>query len=299
MPDFLNFMLTMNTDLKVPVYSDMPNTDVSDYAYTIKYNSIPLSNSDETYTYIQGNGTINDSTYRSKNVLEKDTHIVGIKSNTNAIKLVDKNGKNITNLINTDSIHEQVINNKYYPIIVNEYAAKKYGIKVGDKIGFDITNNADRFDFSKIEKKQSTNKHVVFTVVGVNATYVGEEYYTSQDVANYVVGLKSHINDEGKDYNQPKSNYYDTCQAITGRQMPGTLPENLPALSYGKNIGNDTFDPSSSLYDLSNPNTSVSHLKEDTKYSATPYGFNGVFTDDKNGSNVVKNGLSLYSPSGI
>jgi hypothetical protein len=31
----------------------------------------------------------------------------------------------------------------------------------------------------------------------------------------------------------------------------------------------------------------------------TPYGFNGVFTDQKDGSSILSKGFSLYSPSGI
>jgi hypothetical protein len=38
---------------------------------------------------------------------------------------------------------------------------------------------------------------------------------------------------------------------------------------------------------------------ENTQININPYGFNGVFTQDNDGSTIIANSISLYSPSGI
>jgi hypothetical protein len=162
------------------------NDEASDLDYDVQYNQVPLDDNDETYTYLSTTGL-------SNNIKDKDIKIMGLKQNENDgtistkfVSLLDTNGKDISNLIKVNDVNS-------HPIIINAYAAKKHHLKVGDSIEVQINNKADRFD-KILAKTTSNGDGVTFNVVGINQTFQNEEYFISQELANSLLGLKNHLN---------------------------------------------------------------------------------------------------------
>jgi putative ABC transport system permease protein len=153
--------------------SQINSTPITQEEYELQYNKVPLSQHDETYTYLT---TTNSA-----------AKIMGIKPDSEYIKLTDINGHDLKIRLNINAIP----NDHIYPIIVNAYAAHKYGLGEGSVISFDINNKTDRYQNEL--RGQTVNNNVKFRVVGINTTYEGEEYFTSQQVANAILGLRSTI----------------------------------------------------------------------------------------------------------
>jgi putative ABC transport system permease protein len=149
-----------------------------DNDYQVSYNKIPLKNDDETYTYLDATKTDESSSVR----------ILGLKNNSQYLNLTNAGGYQINNLID-DKHTQQDLTKGYNPIIVNAYAQHKYNLKVGDTIRFTINNKANRVE-SQINNTND-NPSIPFKVVGVNTSYQGEEYFTNQQLANQLLGLRS------------------------------------------------------------------------------------------------------------
>ncbi len=254
--------------------------------YFITYNSVPLQDDEETFTWIDANvlGHSNSS-----------VTIFGIKCDpdysTKYINLENSNGTNL--LSNIYYSYDDYFANKPYPIVINEYAAHKYGLSVGDTISFKINNRADRYEHEiKIIEGSDPDydnlTNIQFTVAGICNTYEGEEYFIDQDLANYLLGLKSHLfdsNPELQEKYQPNS-YYAFEDATLGAD--GLLGYNLTSDGH-----EDTEACLINLknYGSHNPNS-------DSYYNITPYGFNGVFTADSTSCPILVNNINLYSTTG-
>ena len=266
------------------------NFDLVKQNYYITYNTVPLLKEDETYTYLDANNTRDDS----------DVSIMGIKANpkyaTKYIALKDDKNNDLLSKIRYTS--EDLKANKAYPIIINTYASKKYNLGVGDTIKFTVNNRSDRYlhkirvDNNIDDPVYNDKAKVTFKVVGVCTTYQGQEYFIDQDLANYILGLKSHLLDdnlEQQTINQP-NNYYgyekDTIGDLSASLFDGYYQVN------GNDVGKETLI---NLKDYQN-------LVAKENYQLTAYGFNGVFTkniDGKPANPILTKGLNLYSPSGI
>jgi putative ABC transport system permease protein len=303
--------------------------------YQVKYNQVPLSESDETYTYLD----ITNDTIFNKQV-SNDAKIVGIKQNSQYISLLN-NKKDISPLIY--NYPSQISSDSYFPIIINKFAQKKYGLKVDSKFSMNINNTTDRY--YKTIHDVSPSSVFNFKVVGICDTYIGEEYYVAQDVANYILGLKTHLLDQQTQIqNGPHSYYFDSTKAIqiSGENLDRartSTPSDNTGLGDGARILNDVsyfptttyssmdsdhfiqrkpdglpnytqdsegnFDPNpgvkydvNNLYDL-NDNSDNKITNDNLTGNVTPYGFNGVFTDSKHGDYLVNNCAYIYAPSGI
>jgi hypothetical protein len=167
--------------------------------YSVSYSKVPLNNDDETYTYLSATGTSQNKSYPSNLVAPSGTRIVGVKPNTTYVNLVNGDGKNLL-----EGGADLLANNKItfddqstYPIIANEYAAHKYSLKIGSKISFHIDNKANLTQNIISDENYSPEKDddtlVTFNVVGINTTYEGEEYFTNQQLANALLGLRSSL----------------------------------------------------------------------------------------------------------
>jgi hypothetical protein len=224
---------------------------------------------------------------------------MGIKNNSNYVDLRSSNKKSLNNLLD-----ETPDKNGNYKIIVNAFAAQKYGIKVGNNITFNIQNNIDRFVFDKntSDLMQNKGRNVTFNVVGINSSAEGEEYFINQDVANYILGLKNHISTEQPHQYYPvgqdstASNTYKNKISAQGMLIPFFTQNELSQETvYGEDHSQlGTPNPTAAvndLVDLSNTN-----MFND---NATPYGFNGVFTKNNDGGMMLNNRIPLYSPTGM
>lgn len=242
--------------------------------YSITYNTVPLTDTEETYTYLKGN--VGHS--------EKKVKVMGIKADedhsSKYVDLRNEAGKEIINSIKYTQ--EDLDLNKPFPIIINAYAAHKHGLKIGDTVNMSIDNSSERIQHDiKLENKQSDEEYInkaSFKVSEICTTYEGEEYFTNQDIANLILKLKSHLLTEKK--SQP-NNFYD--------YELETLNDDV----LGFEVDKEGLDTKSSLLNLSD------YTAEKDGYNITPYGFNGIFTDSPDGGAALTRNMSLYSPSGM
>lgn len=257
--------------------------------FFITYDGVPLRNDDETYTYVDA--TVQKSSH-------SNVKLMGIKCTPGT----DNSEEHYTKFINlTDSYHNNLLplihytysdleNNHPYPIVINQYTAHKYGLNIGNSISFKINNRTDRYEQQIAKKYGSTNNTYFqddiqsFKVVGICDTYEGEEYFIDQDVANYLLGLKSHLLDTNTNQqilNQPHD-YYGFEDASLG--LDGDSGFDITSEGYD--------DTSSGLIDLRSFNGVGNN-------NLTPYGFNGVFTKHSSDSPILQGSLNLYSPTGL
>jgi putative ABC transport system permease protein len=272
---FLNYVYD-NTNFLTTSQNTLMDSD-----YQISYNKIPLKSDDETYTYL-------DATKIGEN---SSTRILGLKNNSQYVNLIDAGGINLNNLI--DDLHTtKAIKDGYNPIIINAYAQHKYKLKVGDIIKFNINNKTDRIE--QQITSSSIDSSIPFKVVGINTTYQGEEYFTNQQLANQILGLRNNFSDS---YNL--HNYYFNSE----KQDSVTKTWYSETINTEKNPASVVYD----LMDLSDINSNNEYLNPALNYindgeslgKITPLGFNGVFTKKTNGSSVLNCGQYLYAPSGI
>ncbi|PAF54860.1 ABC transporter permease [Mycoplasmopsis agassizii] len=128
---------------------------------------------DETFTYV------------SSNLEGSAIKINGYKPNSTYLTIKDEYGNNLMdNVVNFKTDEENV-----YPVIVNVVSAARFHLGVGSTFDAHITNHSQRF-ISQI-KNQNINTNVKFRVVGINATYINDEFVTSQEIANKLIGIDS------------------------------------------------------------------------------------------------------------
>ena len=276
--------------------------------YYVTYNVAPLTKTDETYTWVSGNVLKDNSSAK----------IIGIKTGDYASKYVNLYDENKINLNDpktgviryAQSDFERDYKNadgswnynfdKPFPIIVNAYAAHKYNLKIGSHISFDITNKADRF-VQKMNPSKAYNNVANFEVKGVCTTYEGQEYFIDQDVANLLLGLKTHLWDGELDQNgnyiqsmfEPSQFYgynYDSIENVINGTISDSNKQGIKVKAGDKMLF-DLKDYEKDLYEYNQINN--------TNYNLTSYGFNGIFTDQLDGSAVLSKGIILYSPTGL
>lgn len=275
--DFIQFL--------IKIYQELPSA-ANDYE--LLYNSIPLSQNEETYTYLDaakadvpGTKTISKAKIMGIDVESESDLNHTIKF----VNLVDKNNKSLLNRIGSLNISS---NSAEYPMLVNELVAKKYNLSIGSKLSFTITNKANRFE-NQINNSTSDDV-VIFNIVGISKSRENEEFYIDQQIANYILGLKSKFN-ESKTY----------C-----------LHNTYVDYKESNKCNYQVDDGSNVTYDLNSPNPTPlirdinDELRIDTstgKYdeqhnNIVPYGFNGYFTNSNNGGKALNSGV-FYSPTGL
>ncbi|MDR2823161.1 MAG: ABC transporter permease [Mycoplasmataceae bacterium] len=276
-PLFMKFLFSLySSDFKDMANLSQPSAKDNDY--TINYNKIELKPEDETYTYL---------------MTDQNQRILGLKPNSHYVDLRDVNNNNLI-----DKIGVNLNDPNYHPLVVNAFAAKKHNLHVGSHVHFNVTNTADRVQQAIDHDDKVMPKSIDFTVTGICTTYEGEEYFTNQDLANYILGLKNHYQS-----NVNLHDWYNDSYVTLGYDGIDDLVENdghdLPANGNWEAEEGSTDLPY--LHDLSNDGDDgiINKPSDSPNGNITPYGFNGVFTDQKDGSSILSKGFSLYSPSGI
>lgn len=248
------------------IYDDQefqtPNTD-----YSINYNIIPLNKNDETYTYV-------DATFNNK-WSNESIKIIGVDKNSKAVNLINSHNENILNLLSNNV----KATDEYFPIIINELAAKKRNISIGQYLELNPTNTTNRF--TKKIYDNYPEQTIKFKVVGISSSRLNEEYFIDQQVANLILGLRTKLltnNEQNPNFHNNYINYTESCHST---------------------ITVEEFDQNSrsSINDISE--LSLSKDLENSNYNIIPYGFNGVFINDVNNTSLLNSRLMLYSPSGI
>ncbi|GHU31015.1 hypothetical protein FACS1894166_01690 [Bacilli bacterium] len=288
-PAFMSFLNTVYQNFTV--FNDANTTTPIDSDYQLAYNKVPLKKTDETYTYLT------TKSIKVGNKIKSDSaRVVGIKDGSKYLNLTDQAGKNLSQYISDDQC-EAASSTGYQPIIVNAFAAHKYGLSVGQNITFEVTNSINRI---VNDQEGSTPVLANFNIKGIAGTYQGEEYFINQQTANSILGLRSKFDDStkataGKLHNYYINNNYISLSVLYDDGHDAFLN---PLLS-GQHILNDlngTIDPTNTdQTTVINP--AIHYNEADTNIN--PFGFNGVFTDKDNGSTILNGGLFLYSPSGL
>lgn len=150
--------------------TSVPNFDIQNYNKTV--------NGDQTFTYLNG---------KFDNISEKSL-IYGLKQDQrgNYVHLSHDN-KSINNLLYSRVEIDNTSKKPIYPIIINQFTARKYNLAIGNVISYKLENSTNRF-IEKIENQNLIND-ILFKVVGINDTYYQTAFYISQQNANEIIGL--------------------------------------------------------------------------------------------------------------
>lgn len=228
--DSINSLLNINERSKMPQY---------ELDYFISPGALIMMNDqknkmDETFTYIDAIDVSN------KNIQPK---IYGYQSNSQHIKIVDSNGKNLIKKAEEFLTNNE---NEYYPLIINKVVVQKYGLKNGNILTLQVNNKYNRYSNKLKEQINKTNKDIKldvesneykFKIIGISDTYINEEWITSQEAANKILGLN-------------KNGYNGT---ISDSNIPIPIINSLPLYSSnGYWSADNKIFTSNSINDLSN-----------------------------------------------
>ncbi len=283
--DYLSLLTTIYTD-----------EELVKMEYPISYGIVPLNwdwtpdvKKDETYTYITGffkeisNGHSVDESSEST--------IEGIIKDSQFIKLTDKRGNNLNDWLFDESyLNSLHIDEKINPIVANAYAAHKYGLKIGDQIKVDVTNMADRYE-QNIEPASSNDDSnvAIFKVIGVSQGTNGEAFYTTQEIANNILGLPN-----GKSWNKTHK-YMMWSDSNDWGEQEDLTPTTIPSLI---DLAGDEQTTIYSFADSTFEQEPIITHGAPLSEVPVPIGFNGIYTENKTGKPITA-GLSLYSYTGM
>ena len=271
-----NFDSPIVTDVNINflnlLYYLYSQQQLSNYTYSINYNKLVANQSDKPYTYIGFLiNDINGSTIRSSS----DSLVVtGLSKDQNAtVDLYNSNNKLLNNELWNYPLQTIKNNNEeidVYPIVINEYASKKYGINRNDVIKAEITNSADRYSrkYFNIE-----NPIAYFKVMDIITTYQGADFYINQYDANKILGLT--INNV-----KPKV-------PTDASQITSVVSWSQLEWDYGN------------AYEVQTKQNEPSEIENKNQFDNSKSGFNGIFSVESNSLVEVTNGVSLYSVSGL
>ncbi len=187
--DTMGYLMTVATE-----------KNYSDLFYKLVYDDICMDETDETYTYV------NTQVVAGMNTQEP-VKLIGIKPDSTKIELKNDKEENLNDLlwINQDEklfahpqnneairihdIYSHIDTTKPQTIIINKSAAYQYGLKIGDIITFDPTNEATRFNPHNVYGEDINKQTYQFKVVGIYRSAQNPEFYINQRVANKMLHL--------------------------------------------------------------------------------------------------------------
>lgn len=167
---------TLQGDFLFFIYSVFANPIYKEFMYGINYNKIVINETDEPFSYMDFK--INEINGKVVNIIDS-LRSTGFGANSLRFDLKNANGKKINNTL---------LNDTFYPIIINEFAKKKYGLNIGDEISIEVLNSADRYS-RKIHGKDNIKVIDKLKIVEVVATYQGSEFFMNQYDVNKILGL--------------------------------------------------------------------------------------------------------------
>lgn len=210
------------------VYAGNPNKGKSDqvvpnYGYKLSLGTVPVEPNDETYTYI--NGTITDVNNRAC-ADPTSAKIMGIKENSKYVILYDQNNQDLKPLLDQTFVDKN--KQPIYPLIINEVVQKKYKLNVGDVLTVNANNTFDRFNRKNVGLAPYNT--VKFKIVGITNSKSEEQYYTTQTIANQVLGYQNFADAANVNWNGPNNpgrGYVPFNGVFTDQQIPSL------AMNYG------------------------------------------------------------------
>ncbi len=278
-------------ELLEAIYSDAP---LIRSEYPISYGMVPINFdledggvADEFYTYIDA--TIESVSSGKRIDPLHQIKIEGIKSDSNFIKLTDNRNHNLNYVLYQEE--PRLARDGQHAIVINAYAAHKYGIGVGSTFSIEAKNTVDRF-----ERKIHPNRFVgdisnktTFKVVGVSRGTNDEAFYITQGAANDILGLP----------NSNKRTWNKTHKFMLW--TPGSTLEpwsktNTIQLADLSGIG---CEPNMFAVYSFDSNTGAPIATQLPKFNFNiPNGFNGIYTKNDSGKPITSM-MSLYSYTGL
>lgn len=188
------------------------------------------NSNDETFTYIDAFVKSNESIHMKIN---------GFDSNSKYIKIIDEKGNNLI---------EEALEFKekgVYPLIINKVVSEKYKLEVGEELILVVKNLYTRY-WDKLKEQlnsidsslnlKTNSNEFKFKIIGINNTYINEEWITAKKIANQILNLNENS------YNGTISDSYS----------PIPLSNSLPLYSYnGYWSADNKIFTTSNVYNLS------------------------------------------------
>lgn len=168
-------LAVLNSNFLTFLYDLYSNQDYKEYAYSINYNKLVINETDEPFSYMNFNiSKIND---KEVNIID-DLTANGISRNSYRLDIRNTNNEYLNPLLEQEG---------FYPIIINEFASRKYGLTTGDVINVSVSNSADRYSRQLFGIDSEVEAQL--KVVGIASTYQGSEFFMSQYDVNKILGL--------------------------------------------------------------------------------------------------------------
>lgn len=134
---------------------------------------------------------------------EKHSIVInGYNKNSTQIQILDSQNKNLLDV----AFNKWKSSKEAVPIIINHVVKDKYNLNVGSKLTLKVTNKTDRFINSLKNKLSLDNFNNInpenfvpskstfeFEIVGINETFINEEWTTSQEVINEIISLDNQL----------------------------------------------------------------------------------------------------------
>ncbi|UUM19822.1 MULTISPECIES: ABC transporter permease [unclassified Mycoplasma] len=225
-------------DFLVNAYAKIPNgSAINDYFvsfFGIYFND----KNDEPYTYV-------DSNYKNSQI-----RLYGYMPNSTQLKLIDEKGINLLKLLNDNFEQNKELLNEPIPLVINNVVKDKYKLSIGSQISIPVLNTTDRYE-EKINAKLNgltyieNPKTYTFKVIGINPTFINNEFIIPKKAADKITGLD-------KLKNNPK---YGPFNGILSKdKIPQQLLNSATVYSYSGYAGAlQSFDTkSSTLVDKQN-----------------------------------------------
>ncbi len=127
--------------------------------------------------------------------------IIGYNQNSQQVQILDHSKNNLLDLATS----KWNVSKKTVPIIINHVVKDKYNLNIGSKLRLNLTNNTDRFINSLKDDlnvslgsntkykslKTKTKTLWDFEIIGINETFINEEWTTSQNIINDIINLNN------------------------------------------------------------------------------------------------------------
>ncbi|UUD36222.1 ABC transporter permease [Mycoplasmopsis citelli] len=166
----------------VDAYAKIPQgSSINDYF--VSFNGIYFNDkNDEPYTYV-------DSIYKNGSI-----RLYGYKRDSKQLKLIDEKGVNLLELINKDFEANNESLDQPIPLVINNVVKDKYKLSLGKEINLPVLNTTTRFQ-AKIDAVlkaipyTENFKSYTFKVVGINPTFINNEFIIPKKAADKITGL--------------------------------------------------------------------------------------------------------------
>ncbi|WP_027121522.1 ABC transporter permease [Mycoplasma leonicaptivi] len=167
-------------------YKEIKN-DIDAADFFVSFNTLLFEpGEDEKYTYV-------DSEYKNEKI-----RLYGYQKDSAQIK-IENNGENLLEKINNQFEANNFDLNKPIPIVINKVVSDKFKLFNNSTFKLKVKNHVDRFSLN-LEKElgnsskqedinQKINKEYEFIVVGINQTFINNEFIIPKKAADFLTGI--------------------------------------------------------------------------------------------------------------